>query len=212
MNVTSFGAGCASRRGLTAAALLALVGLPAQLRAAPQSTESQGPVVLVAYHSLTGYTRAMAEAAAEGADEVAGVTVELMPVADVTSADMEQAAGIVVAAPTHWANLPPAVVQFVNAWPHLDEKVGGAIATAGNAGGGSEHVIQSLIAGFLNHGAMVVGPVFEEEGGFRYGTMGAAALTGPVDPGVSEVELDGARRLGRRVAEAVVGRGVAAPG
>jgi NAD(P)H dehydrogenase (quinone) len=164
-------------------------------------------MILVAYHSLTGNTRAMAEAAAEGAREVAGVDVELQAVGDVSSGDLVRARGIVVASPTHWANLPPEVVDFVNSWPYLGGKVTGAIATAGNAGGGSEHVIQSLVAAFLNHGALVVGPVFEEESGFRYGIMGAAALTGPVDPGVSEVELDGARRLGRRVAELVAGAG-----
>ena len=191
-------------RALLAMGALSLAGLPLQLEAAPQAMpDADAPVVLVVYHSLTGNTQTMAEAAAEGAQEVTGVTVELMPVGDATAADVERAAGIVVASPTHWANLPSAVVDFVNEWPFMGGKVAGAIATAGNPGGGSEHVLQSLIAAFLNHGAMIVGPVFEE-GGFRFGTMGAAALTGPVGPGVNDAELDSARRLGRRVANVVV--------
>jgi len=200
-----------SSRTFAAAGLIALAGLPFQLQAAPQAApDTDAPLVLVVYHSLTGNTQAMAEAAAEGAREVSGVAVELMPMGQAVASDLERAAGLVVASPTHWANLPPAVAEFVNVWPFLGGKVASAIATAGNPGGGSEHVIQSLIAAFLNHGAMVVGPLFEE-GGFRFGTMGAAALTGPVDPGVSEVELDGARRLGRRVANIVAHAAAGAP-
>jgi NAD(P)H dehydrogenase (quinone) len=185
---------------LAAASLSLLAALPLRARAAQ---EEPGPVVLVVYHSLTGNTEAMAEAAAEGAQEVAGVTVELLSIADATAADLERAEGIVVASPTHWANLPTAVAEFVNGWPFLGGKVAGAIATAGNPGGGSELVLQSLIGALLNHGAMILGPVFEE-GEFRFGTMGATALTGPVGPGVNDAELDGARRLGRRVAEVVL--------
>ena len=192
------------RSALLAMGVLSLAALPVQLSAAPQATpDADAPVVIVVYHSLTGTTQSMAQAAAEGAQEVSGVTVELMRVGDATAADVERAAGIVVASPTHWANLPSAVVDFVNQWPFMGGKVAGAIATAGNPGGGSEHVLQSLIAAFLNHGAMIVGPVFEE-GGFRFGTMGAAALTGPVGPGVNEAELDTARRLGQRVARVVL--------
>lgn len=184
--------------------LIVMAASPAPIQAAPQEGGGEAsPVVLVVYHSLTGNTRAMAEAAAEGAQEVAGVTVELKEVADATTADLEDADGIIVASPTHWANLPTVVAEFVNGWPFLGGKVTGAIATAGNPGGGSEHVLQSLIAGLLNHGAVILGPVFEE-GGFRFGTMGAAALTGPVGPGLNDAELDSARRLGRRLAGVVV--------
>ncbi len=191
-------------RALFAVGVLSLAGFPLQLEASPQAIpDADAPVVLVVYHSLTGNTQAMAEAAAEGAQEVSGVTVELMQVGDATAAEVERAAGIVVASPTHWANLPSAVVDFVNQWPFMGGKVAGAIATAGNPGGGSEHVLQSLIAAFLNHGAMIVGPIFEEDG-FRFGTMGASALTGPVGPGVNEAELEGARRLGQRVARVVL--------
>ncbi len=188
-----------------AAALMALAALASPIQAAPQAAQdSDAAVVLVAYYSQTGNTEAMAEAAAEGAREVEGVTVEFMAMGDATSADLDRADGILVASPTHWANLPPAVAAFIAEWPYLGGKVAGAIATAGNPGGGSEHVLLSLIGAFLNHGAMVVGPVFGEPGGLQFGWMGAAALTGPVGPGVNEVELDGARRLGRRVAEMVV--------
>lgn len=176
------------------------------LAATAAPSTAQDTTVLVAYHSVTGNTEQMAEAVAEGVRGVAGVTVELKRMEDVTDADLASAQGLVVGAPTHWANLPPEVTVFVNRLPFLGETVAGAFATAGNPGGGSEHVLTSLIAGLLNHGALIVGPVFEEESGFRYGWMGAAALTGPVDPGVSDVELDGARSLGERVAREVLVR------
>jgi len=194
----------ALRWTLPAVAVLALAGAPSEAHAAPQAmSDADLPVVLIAYYSQTGNTESMAAAAAEGAREVDGVTVEFMEMGDVTAADVERADGLVVASPTHWANIPPAVAEFVAEWPFLGGKVAGAIATAGNPGGGSEHVILSLIGAFLNHGAMVVGPVFGEPGGRQFGWMGAGALTGPVGPGVNEVELDGARRLGRRIAEMV---------
>ncbi len=190
---------------VAAAGLIALAALTSPVQSAALAAQSSDEtVVLVAYYSQTGNTEAMAEAAAEGARDVTGVTVQFMEMSDATAADLERADGILVASPTHWANLPPAVAEFVAEWPYLGGKVAGAIATAGNPGGGSEHVLLSLIGAFLNHGAMVVGPVFGEPGGRQFGWMGAAALTGPVGPGVNEVELDGARRLGRRVAEMVM--------
>jgi len=39
-----------------------------------------------------------------------------------------------------------------------------------------------------------------EVSGSIWGESGAAAITGPLDPGVSDKELDGARRLGERIA------------
>ena len=38
------------------------------------------------------------------------------------------------------------------------------------------------------------------QAGRVWGEVGAAAMTGPLDPGVSEAELDSARRLRERVA------------
>lgn len=185
--------------------LLVTGALPTSLLAASTSTPDSASV-LVVYHSLTGHTEAMARAAAEAAAAVPGVVVRVLTVEEARPADLEWADGILVGSPTHWANLPAPVSEFIGSWPFLGGKVAGAIATAGNPGGGSEHVLQSLIAAFLNHGAIVMGPVFEEENGFRYGWMGAAALTGPVGPGVDPVELDAARRLGARIAGFVVAR------
>jgi hypothetical protein len=45
------------------------------------------------------------------------------------------------------------------------------------------------------------GPLYQnDKTGSVWAEVGAAAMTGPLDPGVSDGELDSARRLGERVA------------
>jgi multimeric flavodoxin WrbA len=81
------------------------------------------------------------------------------------------------------------------------DKVGGAFATAGGQVGGQGHVVSSLLLFMLNNRMVVAGPLYRnEKTGSIWGESGAAAITGPLNPGVSEAELDGARRLGERVA------------
>jgi len=67
--------------------------------------------------------------------------------------------------------------------------------------GGKEHVIVSLLLFLLNNRMIVAGPLYQDEQGDDvWGEPGAAAMTGPLDPGVSSRELDSARRLGERLA------------
>jgi multimeric flavodoxin WrbA len=81
------------------------------------------------------------------------------------------------------------------------DKVGGAFATAGGQVGGQEHVVVSLLLFMLHNRMVVAGPLYRnEKTGSVWAESGAAAITGPLDPGVSEAELDGARRLGQRIA------------
>jgi hypothetical protein len=48
---------------------------------------------------------------------------------------------------------------------------------------------------------VVAGPLYQNpKTGSVWGEVGAAAMTGPLDTGVGEGELDSARRLGERVA------------
>jgi hypothetical protein len=48
---------------------------------------------------------------------------------------------------------------------------------------------------------VVAGPLYDNpKTGSVWAEVGAGAITGPLDPGVSEGDLDGARRLGERVA------------
>lgn len=68
-------------------------------------------------------------------------------------------------------------------------------------GGGQKHVVVSLLLFMLHNRMVVAGPLYRnEKTGSIWAESDAAAITGPPDPGVGEGELDGARRLGERVA------------
>lgn len=181
----------------------------AQAGEAPPAHQARGSdrtQVLVAYYSRTGNTEQMARGVAEGARRLSGVSVVVKPVAEVTKTDLEAADGLVLGCPTYFANIPGEMKVFLDDWNwkwkvDFTDKVGGAFATAGGQVGGQEHVVVSLLL-FMVHNRMVVaGPLYRNERtGSVWAEAGAAAITGPLDPGVGEGELDGARRLGERVA------------
>jgi hypothetical protein len=53
----------------------------------------------------------------------------------------------------------------------------------------------------LSNRMLVAGPFYEDpEKNDIWGEPGSSAMTGPLDFGVSDKELDGARRLGERIA------------
>ena len=161
--------------------------------------------VLIAYHSDTGNTERMAQAVAEGAQRVPRVRVTIRRVTEVAAEELQGAHAIILGSPTHWANLAAPVKQFIDSWPDVVDRIGGAFATGGATSGGREHVITSIVLGMLSHGMVVVGPVYRE-GDFRYGAAGVSAVTGSTDPGVSDGELAEARVLGQRVAEVAARR------
>lgn len=178
--------------------------------AQPSRTATPDTVrVLVVYYSETGNTAAMAEAAAEGARRVPGGVASVKSVEEVARDDLESADALLVGSPTYWGTIAAPVKQFIDDWlaeygVFLGDKVGAAFATGGGDGGGKELVILSILTAMLNNGMVVVGPHYEMEG-VRFGGFGASATTGPSDPGVSEAELENARRLGERAAR-VAGR------
>jgi len=162
--------------------------------------------VLVAYYSLTGNTEQMAGGVVEGVKRVPGVVVRLKKVEEVSQKDLEAADGIVLGCPTYYANLPGKMKVVIDDWSwkmKLDftDKVGGAFATGGGQVGGKEHVVMSLVMFMLSNRMIVAGPLYQnDKTGSVWGEAGAAAMTGPLDPGVSQSELDSARLLGERVA------------
>ena len=162
--------------------------------------------ILVVYYSRTGNTEQMARGVIEGSKRVSGVVTMLKKLSKVTKEDLDTADGIVLGCPTYFANLPGEMKTIIDNWNwkmkvDFTDKVGGAFATAGGQMGGQGHVVVSLLLFMLNNRMVVAGPLYQNEAtGSIWGELGAAAITGPLDPGVSEGELDGARRLGERVA------------
>lgn len=177
----------------------------------PAKPADANPVrVLVAYDSLTGNTEKMAHGVEAGAKQVPGVVVVLKPVAKVTKEDLTTADGIILGCPTYYGTLPGRMKVVIDDWSwklkvNFTDKVGGAFATGGGQAGGKEFVLVSLVMFMLNNRMVVAGPLYQnDKTGSVWGEVGAAAMTGPLDAGVGEGELDSARRLGERVARLAV--------
>ncbi|MCY2950417.1 MAG: NAD(P)H-dependent oxidoreductase [Planctomycetota bacterium] len=172
----------------------------------PKVGDGASPRVLVAYYSLTGNTEQMAHGVAEGIRRVPGVMAVVKKVDEVTKQDLEAADGIILGGPTYYANIPGKMKVVIDDWSwkmkvDFTDKVGGAFAAGGGQVGGKEHVVTSLLLFMLSNRMIVAGPFYRnEKSGSVWGEPGSAAMTGPLEPGVSEQELDGARRLGERIA------------
>jgi NAD(P)H dehydrogenase (quinone) len=192
---------------LLAAALTASAPLAFRAEAVPPEVRAGAPPrVLVAYYSLTGNTEKMAHGVAEGMQRVPGVTAIVKQVGEVTKQNLEAADGIILGCPTYYANIPGKMKVVIDDWSwkmkvDFTDKVGGAFSTGGGQVGGKEHVVESLLLFMLSNRMIVAGALYRnEKTGSVWGEPGASAMTGPLDPGVSEQEIDSARRLGERIA------------
>jgi len=171
-----------------------------QASAVPAESGADTVRVLIIYHTMTGNTRTLAEAVAEGARRVAGAEVNVKSVDEAGNDDLEACDALLIGSPTYWGSMSTPVKQFIDGQrPFMGDKVGGAFATGGSDGGGKELAVLSILAAMLNNGMIVAGPHYEEDG-IRFGGFGVAATTGSDDPGLDEAELSRARLLGERVA------------
>jgi NAD(P)H dehydrogenase (quinone) len=172
-----------------------------------RTNEAVSVRVLVAYYSLTGNTEQMAHGVVEGVRRTPGVTANLKPVDTVTKEDLENADGIILGCPAYYGNVPGKMKVVIDDWSwklkvDFTDKVGGAFATGGGQAGGKEFTLVSLVMFLLNNRMVVAGPLYRNDTtGSVWAEVGAAAMTGPLDPGIGEAELDSARRLGERVAQ-----------
>ena len=150
--------------------------------------------VLVVCHSVTGHTRALAEAVVEGARSLEGVTCRLLAAAEVTNDDLLAADGIIVGSPTYFGQMAAEAKRMFDAsnsiYGRLEGKVGAAFTTVGAAGSGHETTNLSVIVAMLVSGMVVPG--------FATGPtpcFGAFSVGRP-----TERELRAARHMGERVA------------
>ncbi len=192
---------------LRTSALIALVATAFADETAPLKNGGRAsPRVLVAYDSLTGNTEQMARGVAEGVRRVPGVIVVVKQVGEVSKQDLEAADGVILGCPTYYANIPGRMKVIIDDWSwkmkvDFTDKVGGAFSTGGGQVGGKEHVVTSLLLFMLSNRMIVAGPLYRnDKTGSVWGEPGSAAMTGPLDLGVSVQEVDGARRLGERIA------------
>jgi NAD(P)H dehydrogenase (quinone) len=153
--------------------------------------------VLVLYYSKGGNTRQLAEAVAEGAGQVDGVEVALRHTKDVTRDEFAAADGLIAGSPVYFgtmaAELKQVLDDFVGVRRKMENKIGAAFATAGDASGGKETTMMSIIQALLIYGMIIVGDPLSATG--HYGT----SCVGAPDQKTAE----NGRQLGRRVAETV---------
>jgi NAD(P)H dehydrogenase (quinone) len=149
--------------------------------------------VLVVYYSRSGNTQKMAQVVAEGAREVAGAEAEVRPAAEVTPDDLLPYDGIIMGSPVYFgsmaAELKTLIDESVKHYGKLTGKVGGAFASSGAIGGGTETTVLDILKAMLIHGMIVQGTTQ----GAHYG---AVAFGAP-----DERACKDCRGLGRRVAE-----------
>jgi NAD(P)H dehydrogenase (quinone) len=149
--------------------------------------------ILVAYTSMGGNTKMLAEAVAKGIKN-AGCEVILKRAKDVLQEDFVGADGIVAGSPVYFggmsAELKEMFDRFVGLRGKMEGKVGAAFSTSAHPTGGKETTILSILQAMLIYGMVVVGDPLEVGG--HYGV----ACSGRPD---SET-IAAAGALGRRVA------------
>lgn len=146
--------------------------------------------VLVLYHSTYGHTEKMAEAVAEGARSVEGVTVDIKRVAETVPEELARQSGykldqaapiarvedladydaVIVGAGTRYGTAAAQMRQFWDQtgpmWAKgaLTGKVGSAFASTATQHGGQETTLIGLIQTLLHHGMVVVGLPYAWQG------------------------------------------------
>jgi NAD(P)H dehydrogenase (quinone) len=153
--------------------------------------------ILILYYSKGGNTRKLAEAVSQGVSQVEEVEAVLRHTRDVTKEDFLTANGLVVGSPVYFGTMAAQLKQilddFVGVRKKMENKVGAAFSTSGDASGGKETTMMSIIQALLIYGLIIVGDPMSATG--HYGT----ACVGAPDADA----LENGRKLGRRVAELV---------
>jgi NAD(P)H dehydrogenase (quinone) len=153
--------------------------------------------VLIVYYSLYGHVHRMAEAVAEGAQEVVGAEVEMrrvpetlpeevlkkmgaleaqkafahVPICSVN--DLASADAIIFGVPTRFGNMCGQMRQFLDAtgrlWREgaLVGKVGSVFTSSATQHGGQESTILSFHITLLHHGMLIAGLPYSFEGQTR---------------------------------------------
>lgn len=178
--------------------------------------------VLIVYASDWGHTQQMAEAVAEGVRSVEGVVAVLRDADHATAEDLAAATAVVVGTPVHMGSPDWRLKRWIDQvcgglWMKdaMVGKVGAVFATGsgfGNAGGGCELAMLSLLANFAELGMIMVplpkGSSGYVRGGLHWGPYGRSAIEAMAPADLPPEALEAARRHGAhvaRVAAAIAG-------
>lgn len=151
--------------------------------------------ILILYHSRGGNTKKLADAIAEGVQEVEGVTALPKNTSQVTKDDFLASEGIIAGSPVYFgvmaAELKKVFDDFVGLRKNMEGKVGAAFTTSGDVTGGKETTMISIIQVLLIYGMVIVGDPMSATGHYGVACVGAP----------DQKTLENGRKLGRRVAE-----------
>jgi len=150
--------------------------------------------ILVLYYSRGGNTRKLAEAVSHGVESVDGVHCLLRSTDDVSKENFIESNGIIAGSPVYFgvmaAELKKIFDDYVGVRRKMEDKVGAAFTTGGDASGGKETTMMSIIQVMLIYGMIIVGDPMSATG--HYGV----ACVGAPDAGTQQ----NAHQLGARVA------------
>jgi NAD(P)H dehydrogenase (quinone) len=153
--------------------------------------------VLVLYYSRTGNTHKLAQAVSEGVESVEGVRCLLRSTEEVKREDFVESDGIIAGSPVYFgvmaAELKKVFDDFVAVRRKTENKVGAAFATGGDASGGKETTMLSIIQAMLIYGMIIVGDPMSATGHYGVACLGAPDASG----------RQNGFKLGARVAELV---------
>lgn len=153
--------------------------------------------ILIIYFSRTGNTKKLAEAIAAGVEQSGGVECSLKSADAVTKEDFLAADAIIAGSPVYFgtmaAELKSVFDRLVGVRKQMGGRVGAAFATAGDASGGKETTMLSIIQAMLIYGMIIVGDPLDATGHFGTSCVGAP----------DEATITNAAKLGQRVADVV---------
>jgi NAD(P)H dehydrogenase (quinone) len=153
--------------------------------------------VLILYFSKGGNTRKLAQAIAKGAEKVEGVKVLIKSTDEITDEDFLASQGVIAGSPVYFgtmaAGLKKVFDETISVRKRMEGKIGAAFATSGDATGGKETTIMSILQAMLINGMIIVGDPMSATG--HYGVACAGAP--------DERTTENAMKLGARVAELV---------
>jgi multimeric flavodoxin WrbA len=180
--------------------------------------------IAVVYHSGYGHTKALAEAVAKGAGEVAGTVVSLIPAveAEARAADLDAADAIVFGTPTYMGNVSAEFAKFAEwsskrwmsrAW---QDKLAAGFTNTASWNGDKQNTLVQLMTLAMQHGMVWVGlgqaPGFNHSKGSiedlnRLGASVGAMAQSNADQGVEGTPASDFRTMeafGKRVALAAL--------
>jgi NAD(P)H dehydrogenase (quinone) len=172
--------------------------------------------ILVTYASDYGNTEKMAQAVAEGVAAVEGAEAMVKKAEEVSVEDMERCEGVVFGSPVHMGSMDWRMKKMIDTvcsglWMQdkMNGKVAGVFASGsgfGNAGGGCEMTMLSMLNNIAELGMLIVPlPKMTGEyknGGLHWGPYGRSATIDMEHQSVSDEVLAVTRQHGTHIARA----------